>query len=107
MVLVANDKKKLDANTWIADSGASTYMYNSLEGMFDLDDTNLFILVGDGKSMSTAKVEKFRGHIVDLEGNSMAIVLTNVSHVLELMVDFFTNCSHGKSLFHCRDQEWD
>ncbi len=50
MVLVTNAMKKFDANTWIADSGASTHMCNSLEGIFDLEDTNLSILVGDNGS---------------------------------------------------------
>ncbi len=89
-VLVANDKKKFDANTWIADSDARSHMCKSFEEMFDLEDTNFSISVGDGMSMSTATVGKFSGHIVDSKGNCTAIVLTNVTHVPELMVNLIS-----------------
>ena len=48
MILIANDTKKFSKNTWIADSGATTHMCNDLEGMYDLEDSNISISVGDG-----------------------------------------------------------
>ena len=90
MVLIANDSKKFSKNTWIADSGATTHMCNSLEGMFDLKDVNISISVGDGRKMTTVKVGKFKGDLVDLEGNTTKVVLTEVSYVPELMVNLFS-----------------
>ena len=87
MVLIANDMKKFKENTWVADSGATTHMCNSLEGMYDLEDSNLTISVGDGRSMSTVKVGKFKGSITDSEGKTTTVTLTNVSYVPELMVN--------------------
>ena len=100
MVLMANSMIKFEKGTWVADSGASTHMCNSLDGMFDLEDANLSISVGDGRNMSTLKVGKFKGDIVDSEGHAKTITLTNVSYVPDLMVNLFSltaaiekNCS--------------
>ncbi len=85
MVLMANSMAKFEKHTWVVDSGASTHMCNSLDGMFDLEDANFSISVGDGRNMSTLKVGKFKGDIIDLEGKTMTVTLTNVSYVPELM----------------------
>ena len=90
MVLMANSTAKFEKNTWVADSGASTHMCNSLDGMFDLEDSNLSISVGDGRNMSTLKVGKFKGDIIDPEGKTKTVTLTNVSYVPELMVNLFS-----------------
>ncbi len=56
MVLIANDTKKFDKNTWIADAGATTHMINRLDGMFGLEGVNVSILVGDEREMTKKKV---------------------------------------------------
>ena len=90
MVLIAKDTQKFNKNTWIADSGATTHMCNSLEGMFDLEDVNVSISVGDGRKMTTTKVGKLKGTIIDSEGRKVIATLTNVSYVPELMVNLFS-----------------
>lgn len=90
MVLMANSTAKFEKHTWVADSGASTHMCNSLDGMFDLQDANLSISVGDGRNMSTLKVGKFKGDVIDSEGKTKTVTLTNVSYVPELMVNLFS-----------------
>jgi hypothetical protein len=37
-MLMAKDADKFGERAWIADSGASTHMFNSSKGMFDLED---------------------------------------------------------------------
>ena len=90
MILIANDTKKFSKNTWIADSGATTHMCNDLEGMYDLEDSNISISVGDGRKMTTVKIGKYKGTVIDSEGNSTKVTLTNVSYVPELMVNLFS-----------------
>jgi hypothetical protein len=76
--------------TWIADSGATTHMTNSLEGMFDLADAKISISVGDGRKMKTLKTGKWRGTAIDSEGTRRQITLSNVSFVPDLMVNLFS-----------------
>jgi len=91
MILVAkNEATIFSAFTWIADSGATTHMTNKLAGMFDLMDANICISVGDGRKMTTLKVGKWKGTVIDLEGRKHEITLTNVSYVPQLMVNLFS-----------------
>ena len=90
MILIANDAKKFSRHTWVADSGATIHMTNDLEGMFDLEDSQVSISVGDGRKMTTMKVGKYRGTLIDANGNQTKVVLTNVSYVPELMVSLFS-----------------
>ena len=100
MTFIAKDTQKFNKHTWIADSGATVHMCNDIDGMFDLEDANITISVGDGRKMTTMKVGKYRGTIIDAEGRKTKITLTNVSYVPELMVNLFSltavmekNCS--------------
>ena len=69
MVLMSDSNNNSFHNlTWIADSGATTHMTNSLEGMFDLTESNINVSVGDGRKMKTLKVGKWRGTAVNSEG---------------------------------------
>ncbi len=65
-------------------------MINRLDGMFDLEDVNVSVLVSDGRKMTTKKVGKYSGTIINSEGKDKRITLTNVSHVPELMVNLFS-----------------
>ena len=91
MILLADDNLKVfHENIWVADSGATTHMTNSLDGMFDLKDADTTISVGDGRKMNTKKIGKWRGTAIDSEGNQKKITLTNVSYVPDLMVNLFS-----------------
>jgi len=91
MVLTSNSNNNSFHNlTWIADSGATTHMTNSLVGMFDLVESNISVSVGDGRKMKTLKTGKWRGTAVDSEGTRRQITLSNVSYVPDLMVNLFS-----------------
>ena len=66
------------------------HMCNDLGLMYDLEDENMTISIGDGRKLTTTKIGKYKGTITDLEGNSMKIMLTNVSYVPELSVNLFS-----------------
>ena len=69
MILIAeSNPKSFNSSTWIADSGASTHMTNTMDGMFDVIDANINICVGDGRKMTTTKIGKWKGVAIDLEG---------------------------------------
>ena len=62
MILIAeNNSHSFNSFTWIADSGASTHMTNTMDGMFDIVDANINISVGDGRKMTTTKIGKWKG----------------------------------------------
>ena len=91
MILMADCNQNNFHNfTWIADSGATTHMTNSLEGLFDLVDANVSVSVGDGRKMKTLKTGKWRGTAIDSEGRRQQITLSNVSYVPDLMVNLFS-----------------
>ena len=91
MVLMTDGNQNIFHNfTWIADSGATTHMTNSLEGMYELMDTNVSVSVGDGRKMRTVKTGKWRGTAVDSEGTRKQITLSNVSYIPDLMVNLFS-----------------
>lgn len=91
MILIAeSNPQSFNSFTWIADSGASTHMTNTMDGMFDVTDANINISVGDGRKMTTTKVGKWKGVAIDLEGRKTNITLTNVSFVPDLMVNLFS-----------------
>ncbi len=91
MVLMTDSNHNTFHNfTWIADSGATTHMTNSLEGMYDLADAKVSVSVGDGRKMRTVKTGKWRGIAVDSEGTRKPITLSNVSYIPDLMVNLFS-----------------
>ncbi len=90
-IFIANNELKVfNENNWVANSGATTHMTNSLERMFDMKDVDGTISVGDGRKLTTAKIEKWRGKASDSEGKETNIVLTNVSYLPKLMVNLFS-----------------
>ena len=91
MVLMTDGNQNIFHNfTWIADSGATTHMTNSLQGMYDLTDAKVSVSVGDGRKMRTVKTGKWRGIAVDSEGTRKQITLSNVSYIPDLMVNLFS-----------------
>ena len=92
LVLMANvdTNHTLHDNIWIADTGASNHMTNSLKGMYDLKPNTKYITVGNGSRMQVTKTEKWRGTAIDNQGNKTKLTLTNVDYVPELMVNLFS-----------------
>ena len=74
-------------------------MCNDLEGMFDLRDSNASILVGNGQKMTTKKIGKYKGTIIDSEGNQQKVTLTNVSYVPKLKVNLFSLTTVMEKIF--------
>ena len=93
--LITKDKEpKYDSftkNTWIADSGASTHMCNSDEGMFQCHATpNQYIKVGNGNKLPILKKGMKQCVIVQKNGKKIAVTLHNVYHVPQLWYNLFS-----------------
>ena len=80
-LFVEDKKSKYDTftkNTWIADSGASTHMCNSDEGMYQCSETpNQYIKVGNGNRLPILKKGMKRCFIVQKNGKKIAVTLHN------------------------------
>jgi hypothetical protein len=38
-------------DVWIGDTGATSHMTNEMEGLYDVEDINQHIILGDGKKL--------------------------------------------------------
>ncbi len=56
---VEGHRKKLTEDTWIADSGATCHITNSMEGMFDIEDVRESIKIGTSEETYATKCGKF------------------------------------------------
>ena len=61
----------IDKYTWVLDTGASSHITNSLDGMFDLRPSDGYVKVGDGK-------KKIQGIMIQKNGRKENIILMNV-----------------------------
>ena len=78
------NESKIDDNIWIADSGASCHMTNSLEGMTDLRDNYTKIKIGSGKTMLATKKGTYEGMVVSKDNKQTTIQLKNMRYVPEM-----------------------
>jgi hypothetical protein len=86
---------KIAPNTWLADSGASCHLTNSDEGMFDVEVISSPVKIGNGKALTATKLGKMRRTIIQKNGDTVDVTLTDVKYVPELWVNLF---SIGKGL---------
>ena len=68
-------------DTWFADSAASTHMGNTDDGMFDYEDINEKVTVGNGKTVWAKKKGKIRLTVIQMDGSTAEVVLHNYQFV--------------------------
>jgi hypothetical protein len=69
---------------YIADSGATTHMTGSDQGMFDCEEINEKIKVGNGAFITAHKKGKIRAYMRSRDGTTASIVLRDVLYTPEL-----------------------
>jgi gag-polypeptide of LTR copia-type len=102
------DGNMRDDDIWLADSCASTHFTNSLEGMFDVREVQKEVYVGDGKVMRVEAVGSKLVTVVQVDGMSTDVTLTDVMYTQEMvcnvvsmtkaMTEGFEISSTGKQL---------
>ena len=81
----------LEKDTWIGDTGTSTHMSNSDEGMFNCQETvNQYIKVGSGERLQIMKKGYKRCIIAQQNGAKLHVVLDNVYYVPKLWYNLFS-----------------
>jgi hypothetical protein len=67
-VLMAAKQSDNKGHLWIGDSGASSHMTNSDEGLYDIEESNQVIIVGNGEKLKALKTGKLKMKTSDLNG---------------------------------------
>jgi hypothetical protein len=78
------DFSNFTKDTWYADSAASTHMGNTDVGMFDYEDINERVTVGNGKTIWAKKRGKIRLTVIQLDGTTAEVVLHNYQFIPDL-----------------------
>jgi hypothetical protein len=77
-------------DVFIADSGATSHMSFSTDGMTDLIDWKNEITVGNSESMWTKYKGTYNGTVIQQDGSSMNIMLKDILYVPDLWVNLFS-----------------
>jgi hypothetical protein len=78
------DFSNFTKDTWYADSAASTHMGNTDVGMFDYEDINERVTVGNGKTIWAKKRGKIRLTVIQLDGATAEVMLHNYQFVPDM-----------------------
>lgn len=87
---VTDSDVSFDRDTWLGDSGASTFMGNTDEGMFDVKEINEPVTIGNGKTLRATKIGKLRRTVHQTNGDTLDIIIPDYKHVPELHVNLFS-----------------
>ena len=91
--------KKMDHDVWIGDSGASSHMTNSLEGMIDLRNIKSYVTFGDSKRLEVTKIGTKQGIVIQKNGTVRNIEIKNVKYVPDMYCNLFSITSAMKQGF--------
>ena len=89
-LLNKSEQDKFNKNTWVCDSGATCHMRNNDDGMFDVKNIDENIVVGSGKTVKATKIGKWRGVVMQKNGEKRNIVLEKVKVVPELWINLLS-----------------
>jgi hypothetical protein len=88
-VLMATEPSDDKGHLWIGDSGASSHMTNSDEGLYDIEESNQVTIVGNGEKLKALKTGKLKMKTRDLNGNKVIFILNEVKYVPGLWKNLF------------------
>jgi hypothetical protein len=81
--------KRLMKTFWICGSGSSSHYCMTTEGMFNLQDIDEKITIGNGKKMLATKVGSLRRRVVQVDGSTLEIVISEVKYLPDLCANLF------------------
>lgn len=85
---VSNNNDNND-NIWVGDSGASSHMVNSLNGVSNIVDIDTQIKIGDSNFLSAPKKGHYSGTIIQVDGSTTTVKL-DVIYVPSLYTNLFS-----------------
>ena len=90
LMLHSNSTTPFTDNTFIADSGATSHMRYSTEGMYNLQPYSTQITVGNNEIMMSQSIGDFKGTLFQQDGTYMTIILKDVLYVPDLWVNLLS-----------------
>ena len=90
LMALENDNKNKNNKIWIADTGASSHIVNSLDGMTDLKKKDGGIQVGNGDMAKVHYIGTYHGYITNNKEEKQKIVLTDVLVSFEIIENLFS-----------------
>jgi hypothetical protein len=88
--VMGEQKLTPSSSIFLGDSGASTHMGNEDEGMYDIQDINDPVTVGNGKVLRATKVGKLRRTVHQMDGSTLDVVLPDYKFVPGLHANLFS-----------------
>ena len=67
-----------DYERWLLDSGASNHMTSIKTGIYDYEECDKYVPIGDGSNMKVVGIGKLDIRVTDAEGIEKTITLNNV-----------------------------
>jgi hypothetical protein len=83
-------KGKVNKDTFIADTGATSHMKHSKNGMTDLEPYEVEIKVGNNQVMKSKARGTFHGMVIQSDGSTLNVKLTEVLYVPDLWVNLLS-----------------
>ena len=80
----------ISKDTFIVDSGATSHMRCSKEGMSDLQTYKIPVKVGNAMSIYSEMVGTFKGKVLQKDGRIINIILKDVLYIPDLCINLFS-----------------
>lgn len=90
LTTIEKNEQKCQPCISVADSAASSHMTSSLDGMFDLEDYQVPVTVGNKMKLYSEKRGKYKGLVTQANGTTMEMGLKNVLYVPGLLYNLFS-----------------
>ena len=87
---MAIEKSTKNSNLWIGDTGASTHMKNTIEGLYDIREQETTVQIGNGKSLKSTMIGTLKATVQQLDGTTVDVKLKNVAYVPELSINLLS-----------------
>ena len=84
------NKYNLSKDTFIMDSGATSHMRFSLDGMKNLRKWRLPVKVGNAADMYSEQIGSYHGKIIHKDGSTYDIILDDVLYIPDLYINLFS-----------------
>ena len=93
-------KYNISKDTFIMDSGATSHMRFSLDGMKNLKPWKVPVKVGNAQDMYSEQIGSYHGKVIQKNGSTFDIVLDDVLYIPDLYINLFslTKVLHNKQV---------
>jgi hypothetical protein len=96
---MALEKATKNLNLWIGDTGASTHIKNTMEGLYDLREEETTVQMGNGKSLKLTTIRTIKATVQQLDGTTADIKLNNMFYIPELSINLLSITSAMETVF--------